>query len=407
MKKVLIWDTFPRTNTGGPSGYLYNLREYLLTHPSEQICFFTDLVLDKYADAEWLHPEMPDSFKPKTPIGQIWKQLRRVYYKCIKPFWGIEYSIPQIAIDDYDFVHFHQVNHVQQFRKLFPCYKGKLILTSHCPCTSTDERIYYTAREKSKLHKLLSLLRPFILKKECEAYDRVNYIMFPCEGARESYEKDSKMKETFLRNNYKFFYVPTGIVDYLPKKNQVQKFSDFGIPKDAFVITYFGRHIAVKGYDVLSDIGIQLLEENSNLYILCAGNGEITPPQHSRWIELGFIHNVDDLLPQCDLYILANKETYFDLITLQILRAGVPLILSSTGGNKYFAELPNEETVGLSFFDIHDKKSLISLAQEAINVKSQDSSSYKMKGKYNRELYEKYFTLDKYTTKYCEFLNHL
>ena len=42
MKKVLIWDTFPLENIGGPMGYLYNLHEYLKEHPSAQITFLSN-----------------------------------------------------------------------------------------------------------------------------------------------------------------------------------------------------------------------------------------------------------------------------------------------------------------------------------------------------------------------------
>lgn len=36
MKKVLIWDlNYVLKNSGGPAGYLYNIREYLLKHPTK------------------------------------------------------------------------------------------------------------------------------------------------------------------------------------------------------------------------------------------------------------------------------------------------------------------------------------------------------------------------------------
>lgn len=36
--KILIWDKqLPLENMGGPSGYLYNIHEFLKEHPSEQI----------------------------------------------------------------------------------------------------------------------------------------------------------------------------------------------------------------------------------------------------------------------------------------------------------------------------------------------------------------------------------
>ena len=407
MKKVLIWDLFPLQNTGGPMGYLYNLHEYLKQHPSEQITFLTDLVLEKYGDAEWLHPHISSS-NAHTRFEQIYYQLRKAYRMCLKPFWEIEYHVPQdINIDQYDYVHVHIITHVSQFRKLFPHYKGKLILTIHCPCTWTDEILSYTASTKSKLNKITRHLKPIILHEECKAYKSADYIMFPCRGAREPYEKTPKVKQVFEQCDSKFFYVPTAIVDYHPNKQDIQHYSDFGIPKGAFVITYFGRHISVKGYDILRKVGLKLLSRYPNVYILCAGKGDLENPQHPRWIELGFINNVDDLLSQSNLYILPNKETYFDLITLQILRAGIPLILSSTGGNNYFKELPKDMTKGLIYFDINNQEQVLEEMRRIMDLYEDDKIAYLEMGKSNRLLYETYFTMSKYVEEYTNAIESL
>lgn len=407
MKKVLIWDTFPLQNTGGPMGYLYNIHEYLTRYPSEQIIFLSDIVLEKYGDAEWLHPHISSS-NSHSRFAQIYYQLRKAYRMCLKPFWEIEYHIPEdIDIDQYDYVHIHIITHVSQFRKLFPQYKGKVILTIHCPCTWTDEILSYTASEKSKLSKITKRIRPLVLREECKAYKSVDFIMFPCSGAKEPYLKDPKVRQVFEEVNHKFFYVSTSIVDYSPDRSKMQKFSELGIPNDAFVITYFGRHIPVKGYDVLCQVGVELLNKIPNLYILCAGKGDIEAPEHSRWKELGFINNVDDLLSQSNLYILPNRETYFDLITLQILRAGVPLMLSSTGGNNYFKELPTEETKGLIFFDVNDHSQIVGEALSIIQMRSENMKEYAAMGVANRSLFENHFTMGHYIEKYTAAIEDL
>ena len=412
MKKVLIWDLFPRLNIGGPLGYLYNVREYLLEHPTEQITFFTDLVLEKYGDAEWLNPTSPFKNEPKSRLGKLWRRLEGVYYTSILPFRGLEFIVPKdININEYDYVHIHQVTHFQQFKQLFPDYAGKVIITSHSPCPFSDELIERAASEKAKLYKWIQFFKPamrrYLISKECEAYDMTDYVMFPCAGAREPYEKDNEMRKAFTRNDNKFFYVPSAITDYRPDESVMQKLSDLNIPEDAFVITYFGRHNAIKGYDVLSQLGEKLLNKYPNLYFVCAGKGAIEPPQHPRWIELGFINNVDDLLPQGSLYVLPNRETYFDLITLQILRAGVPIVLSTTGGNVFFEELPLSETKGMTFFDINDEEQLKVIVEQLIQQKSNNPAAFKEMRQLNRKLFEQYFTLDKYVGKYLESINAL
>lgn len=43
-------------------------------------------------------------------------------------------------------------------------------------------------------------------------------------------------------------------------EEKIQKFRDLGIPDNAFVITYFGRHNEIKGYDILKEVGMKLLK---------------------------------------------------------------------------------------------------------------------------------------------------
>ncbi len=407
--KILIWDIFPLENIGGPMGYLYNLHEYLNVHPNSQITFLSDLIREKEGTvAEWYNPVSKNNKPSKTYLGKLFRRLKDVYIKCLFPFRKTKYQIPSsIDINYYEYVHLHMVPHALQFRKQFPHYNGKVILTTHCPCTWTDEILSYTASATSKLNKITKFLRPIILQEECQAYQSVDYIMFPCKGAREPYQRDPKVSALFESIENKFFYVPSSLPDYNIDNSTQQKISEFGIPQDAFIIAFFGRHTSIKGYDILKEVGVRLLEEYPYLYFLCAGNGNIQPPKHPRWIELGFIRNVDDILPQSNLYILPNRETYFDLIALQVLRAGVPMVLSETGGNKYFAILPEDERRGLLFYKSEDKDLLTAMVKKIVDLYNFNSNEYNEMRQKNRFLYETYFTIDKYVMDYIDAVENL
>lgn len=422
MKKVLIWDTFLLANVGGPSGYLYNIHEYLIKHPTPQITFLSDLIKDAGAIPSWMQDGprgVQKTFverakelmrKPHKIFRRIFRTYHRIYNICFSEFYEIKCRVPidDVDINQFDYVHVHILTHAIQFRMLFPNYCGKLILTSHCPCPWSDEILTYVFNEKSIRYKFYSiLLKPFLLHKECMTYKSVDYIMFPCSEARECYEKAGKIRKIFSQSEDKFIYVPSAITDYKVDVEHCQKIFEFDIPADAFVIAYFGRHIPIKGYDILCKLGKKILDQYPQVYFLCAGTGGINPPKHPRWLELGFINNVDDLLPQVSLYILPNRETYFDLITLQILRAGVPLILSSTGGNKYFKRLQSNETKGMKFFDIDDEQVLERHVCDLITVKECQPERYKEMRDFNLRLYEKYFTIDKYVERYIETIGKL
>lgn len=395
MKSVLIWNYRELSNTGGPKGYLYNIHKALRSNNSHNITFLSDLIPPI--------KEIKASEKPaiKGIIYKILRDIKQIYSLCWGYFHHDRMHMPKdFCIDDYDYVHIHTVFDVYTFRRTFPSYHGRVVLTTHSPCTWTDEMLSHN-------DKFVALFRPIIIYWECKAYESVDYLMFPCKEAREPYEKDPKVRSIFTQNESKFFYVPSAIMDIKIDTKKMQKLSDLGIPADAFVISYFGRHNSIKGYDILKKVGEVLLDKYPNLYILCAGRIDIEPLNHQRWIELGFINNTHELLYQTDLYISANRETYFDLVVLEILRSSTKLILSYTGGNKYFKNLPSNLQKGLLFFENENYQELIGMVEKCIEKKTKYPDDYKDECVSNRQLYLQKFTLDRYIDNYVKILDTL
>ena len=386
MKKILIWYLKELENSGGPKGYFYNIYEYLKKNPCKEIVFLIDLINPIPNNKSLQITNSSFINRAITDIKQYVVFLWHIYHRQYDNIQGLN-------IDDFDAVHIHDIADYYKFRNTFPRYNGKVILTSHCPCPWSYERL-------SPYDGFVNLIRPYVINKECMAYNGADYIMFPCVGAREPYEVNLQIRKTFEKNNDKFFYVPSSILDFEIDESKIQKYSELGIPDNAFVITYFGRHNHIKGYDILKRVGEALLDKYPNLYFLCAGKGEIEPLNHPRWIELGFINNTHELLYQSDLYISCNRETYFDLVVLEIFRSSTKALLSATGGNNYFKELGNTETLGVDYFDINDFSDLISKVEKNIICKNLDPMNYKTQCNSNRELYLRHFTIEKYIHRY-------
>lgn len=392
--KILIWNYRKLANTGGPEGYLYNIREHLKQHHDDSIVFYSDLINSE-------KPTLRPNGKKLSFLGRMINDVKQVVNLCWRYF---HLPIPEIPdgfnIDDYDYVHIHKIVDFYSFHNKFKGYKGKTILTTHCPCPWTDEMLdHYDG--------FVKLFRPIVLWWECRAYKLVDYLMFPCKGAREPYEKDPKIRKVFTSNEQKFFYVPSGIMDLKVDEAKMQKISEIGIPDGAFVLSYFGRHNFIKGYDILKEVGKRLLDKYSNLYILCAGRVEIEPYKHDRWIELGFVNNIHELLYQTDLYISANRETYFDLVVLEILRSSTMLLLSTTGGNVHFKSHSNSERKGLGFYDITKIDELTGLVEEAILLKQSDKNKYQACCSANRELFLTHYTMCSFVKNYLNEIYNL
>lgn len=392
--KILIWNYRKLANTGGPEGYLFNIREHLKLHPDDRIVFYSDLINSE-------KPTLRPSDKKLSIFGRMVNDVKQIVNLCWRYF---HLPIPEIPegfnVDDYDYVHIHKIVDFYSFHNRFKDYKGKTILTTHCPCPWTDEMLdHYDG--------FVKLFRPIVLWWECRAYRLVDYLMFPCKGAREPYEKEAKIKKVFTTNEQKFFYVPSAIMDLKVDETKMQKFSELGIPDGSFVLSYFGRHNSIKGYDILKEVGKRLLDKYSNLYILCAGRVDIEPYKHDRWIELGFVNNIHELLYQADLYVSANRETYFDLVVLEILRSSTKLLLSSTGGNNHFKSHKETERIGLDFFDISNLDDLTRQVEDCINQKQAYPELHKQECVSNRELFLNYYTMDSFLKNYTNTIKEL
>lgn len=389
MKKILIWDNRKLANIGGPSGYLYNIYKYLKRYPNSQIVFLSEVLNTNSSICE----------KKIKSSNRFIVMIKQIINICYRFYYGKITQMESINLNEYDYIHFHTVLDALKFINSNIEYNGKIILTSHCPCLWIDEFLSSVP--------WLKFLRPIGLYNELKCYKKVDYIMFPCKEAREPYEKESKVKEIFCSNEQKFIYVPSSINDLNIDIENIQKLSDLGIPNDAFVITYFGRHNKIKGYDILKKLGKDLLKQYPNLYFVCAGKGEIQPLNHKRWIELGFISNTHELLYQSDLYVLPNRETYFDLVVLEILRSGTNLILSLTGGNKFFLKFTDQDEKGLFFFDISNYEQLVSLVKKSIESKNMNIQRYRKNGIANRNIYLNNFTVDLFIERYLKEINQL
>lgn len=414
--RILIWDMFELRNTGGPSGYLYNIHEYLKDNPCKCIDFLSDIVETRPSQTivdDNIDHHSENTAKPHLP-NRIWHSILKMldfipklkgaitkYIDYTYRLYRIKWDKPDLVneINSYDYIHFHFLIHVKQFRNTYPDYKGKTIVTSHTPSPWTDELI--------QADHSLRLLRPIMIRHECKLYNCADYLMFPCIQAKEPYEHNRLIKATLDKLEQRTFYVPTSIIPYNPNCKDIPCRQDYNIPNNAFVIAFFGRHNHVKGYDILKKIAITAMELMPDIYFVCAGNGDIPPIEHPRWKELGFVSNVKDLMQICDLYVLPNRDTYFDLIVIECLRAGLHLAVSDTGGNKYFKTLPEDETAGISFFDIDNPADAVKLIEQKHKLKKENTKLFKQQKQCNKSLFESHFTTEKFIKEYLYSIEQL
>ena len=237
--------------------------------------------------------------------------------------------------DGYDIIHFHSTQELYLERDNLKRFNGKVILQSHSPMPLGEE-LYDLIEFKPKW--LIPFFKRNLRRMDKFAFLRADYIIFPCEDAEEPYlNRWKEYKNIKEKKKQSYRYVLTGIPQVLPKRTRDLVFDELHLSDNNFVVSYAGRHNEAKGYDLLKNIGAEFLKRKQNAVIVVAGKEyPLTRLNHERWIELGWTDDAKSYISASDVFILPNRETYFDLVMLEVLSLGKIVVASRTGGNKYF-----------------------------------------------------------------------
>lgn len=390
MKKILIWDyTIPLQNSGGPAGYLYNIHENILNSNDREIVFLNDLIGKEYTgyttNKLYLKLNKYDFLKL---FDRIWVVKRVLMWR--RQF--LDEQLKRIDFSQYSVIHFHQSFDVYTTQELLKDYKGIKLLTSHSPQPISAEIVEHIRNKYSIIRHLSYRI---LEKKELKAWSIVDYLMFPVKPAIEPYLSSHSFRVFYQNNSTKFVYCASSIENRLILKTSGFYEARCNIPSDCFIITFIGRHNEIKGYDQLKKIGQAVLEKYPNVYIVVAGlEAPLKGLNNKRWIELGWIKDGPDVIVNSDVFILPNKETYFDLVALEVLRTGTPIIMSKTGGNKYFEDLSS----GIVFYDYDDITGAIKAIEKMFEAKR--SGIIAQLREENRKLFEEQFTVEAYIKRY-------
>lgn len=303
--------------TGGPVGYVYEL--YKADNLNGNKLSYLDI------------PTNNGVLKNNT-AGFIKDIIRKIWYLKIIL---IGRRCDVIESNEYDIIHFHTTLDLYNNRRSVQRFNGKTVLTSHSPTLASKEIYQSWNRLGRILFKPLSIL---MRKMDYGAFQLADYIVFPCPEAEEPYSHAWKGFEQFKKKNKtKFKYLLTGTSKRKVQKDRNEIRKELCIPENAFVISYVGRHNEIKGYDALKKIGEIILDKHPNIYFLIAGKEEpLKGLDNKRWIEIGWTDDPHSYICAADIFVLPNKETFFDLVLIEVLSLGKIVLLSKNGGNRFF-----------------------------------------------------------------------
>jgi glycosyltransferase involved in cell wall biosynthesis len=138
---------------------------------------------------------------------------------------------------------------------------------------------------------------------------------------------------------------------------------------------YLGNPEPYRGFDTLI-AGLDLLPADTKLTIAVAGPHPSKVPEHRALRALGRVEDVAGLLASVDFVVNVNRFTLFDLSTIEATEAGKPLLLHAVGGNRAFERIgagcvmlpdlqPRTIAEGLLRMALMDQSSLVELGRRS------------------------------------------
>ena len=381
MKFLIYTDFHLSERAGGPATYLYNLKKgFSKLGITENI----KIISNPYR-------ETTEGFKVKI-FNIIKKRMPKLHEKILMKKYSLK--VDNVSLGQYDLVMFHST--CDYYRNVYNIpQKTVKVLMSHCPEAPAQEFIYSLKTQYCENYEYLKLKA---LHEEIDrfAFSDADYIIFPSIDAMEPYYATiNNFAEIIKNKEIKFLMTGTSELTYDINCNDFRM--KYNIPRDAIVLSYVGRYNEIKGFNTLISIMRELLNLREDIYIVTAGVGPLEPLNSSRWINIGWTNDPGSVINASDLFILPNKQTYFDLILLEVLSLGKPVVASNKGGNKTIAEL----TEGVVLFN--DYKEAVELIENMITNKKE----LQEKGKVNRKLFELNFTVDKFVERYINLFKEI
>lgn len=370
-------------NKGGPAGYLFNLQCGLREN---------NYVIEILSDFNQAGIKNSKTKLKKVKI-QLFEEIRSILH-FYKKGLTIKYKSKN-NFNNYAVLHIHSSEDAYYIKKLIG-FRNKIILSSHKPETLANEKIGAINLECGRNWKCL-LLRSFYDYIEKTVYSFSDGFVFPSEGAEKLYESFTGYKKNKIGKPVKYVY--TGCKKKTITINRMNYRKNLGISNDEFMISYIGRHNYIKGYDLLTKIGDQLI--NDGMSVVCAGQtSSITYPISKKWIELGYISDAQNLINASDVVIIPNRNTYFDLVIIEILSMGKIVITSHTGGNVDIAK----ETRGLVLFETGNERSLLQAIQKVREMSIKTRATLQSE---NIKFYEKHCSPLEFSRNYINAINEI
>ncbi len=384
---------------GGPAGYLYNLKTGLKDNPDARIKF----VATQYESDDRHAYALAASYKKKiarfmppfvVPLMSLKRQAR---------LWSQPLDISDESlkvVTESDVLVFHNGWQCQQYVNRVGRNHGQKIYVMHHGPTDLSTELAEERIMRWGYAGQWNRARAHWATFELKAFQLADGILAPCKGALEAhFEFDRLMKHVY--DNIPVYELATGAPAMQVTRSKEEVLSALGIAAEKRVIGFFGRYHTHKGFDLFCETA-RLAEARGDrrFVFICAGSGQVdTPVGLSNFMDIGWQkEELPNYMNAADLILIPNRYTYFDLLMLEAMSLGKPLLTSTRGGNKCL----RAHTMGVAQLEELSPDSIYQALR-----KYDDAQTLSEMSLANRNAYERFYDIKAFVKRHIGFADHV
>lgn len=285
-----------------------------------------------------------------------------------------------VKLAEYDRIVFHSVKELAQFRRsrYFHSHQ-QLYAMLHTPVSFSEEHCDVVSIQ----HQTRWFYRFFLKRlslQEIKQYELADGIIVACKAATAAYfYYDENLRKRFQQ--LPFYELWSGLKALEIETERTKMRENLGIKATEKAVCFVGRYNEHKGLNIYNEIAREVAAKSQSIRFFSAGAGHLHPA--SEMVEnLGFRSDIADVIHAMDLLVNCNRYSYFDLLLLEAMSLGKPILVSDRGGNNCIAE----QTKGIQLFSIEQ------LGDAADFIQSATLEQLHQMGTENRESFEENFS---------------
>ncbi|WP_298628288.1 glycosyltransferase [uncultured Thermus sp.] len=331
----------------------------------------------------------------------ILKQFPKVYQalKAVKEHWDFRDLLDRFTLSQVEEMKrsrvlvFHEWWLAHAYLEKVGRQEGqKVLLMSHSPVEWAREYAD-TLKSYAGPSLLWEVVYGLYAKKELRTWSSCDGLVAPSRHSLEGYFPGNGRKRI---RELRVLELPTGVQELVPKRPLEEVRRTWGLPQEAMVLGFFGRRHPHKGYDIFYRLALLALGRMPELVFVSAGNGPLAPPPVPNLRHLGFLagEELADAINACDLILVPNRVTYFDLVILEAMSLGKPVITTRIGGARSIL------APGVYLVD-HAQLGPEELLRLVAHL-AQRREALSEAGRENRRVYEERYSLKAFARRHCQ-----